>query len=60
MEDGQPAEGWDGAHKYTGELLPHDVYMWKVEATFLDNEKWQGKEYDSGVVKKIGTVTLIR
>jgi PKD repeat protein len=60
VENEQPAEGWNGRHILTGELLPQDVYTWKIEATFLDNEVWPGKEYKLGNYKQIGTVTLIR
>jgi PKD repeat protein len=60
VENEQPAEGWNGRHILTGELLPQDVYTWKIEATFLDNEVWPGKEYKIGNYKQIGTVTLIR
>ncbi len=56
--NGQPAEGWDG--KYKDKLLPQGVFVWKVQATFLDGSVWQGKVYDNGTVKRVGSVTLIR
>jgi gliding motility-associated-like protein len=40
--------GWDGY--YEGELMPQDVYIWKVEGRF-----YNGKSF-----KKMGDVTLLR
>ncbi|HXH17746.1 MAG TPA: PKD domain-containing protein, partial [Chitinophagales bacterium] len=57
--DGQPAKGWDGRHIKTGLLLPQDVYVWKIEATFMNSSVWRGKEYDDRV-RRIGSVTLLR
>ncbi|MGZ5281513.1 MAG: PKD domain-containing protein [Bacteroidia bacterium] len=56
--NGQPAEGWDG--KYKGKTLPQGVYVWKAQATFLDGSVWEGKVYDNGSVKRVGSITLIR
>ncbi|RYD75526.1 MAG: PKD domain-containing protein, partial [Sphingobacteriales bacterium] len=56
--NGQPAEGWNGV--YRDKILPQDVYVWKVQATFLDGYVWEGKVYDNGTVKRVGSVTLIR
>ncbi|MDX2001366.1 MAG: PKD domain-containing protein [Chitinophagales bacterium] len=57
----QPGEAWNGHHMTTGTLLPQDVYVWKIEATFLDDDVWEGKPYREGkVYKKVGSVTLIR
>jgi PKD repeat protein len=60
LEDGQPAEAWDGT--YEGQLLPQDVYTWKVaRAVFQDGSVWEGNfDAGTGAGKKIGTVTLIR
>lgn len=56
--DTEPAEGWDGTHN--GSPLPQDVYVWKIDAVFLDGTVWPGKEYPDGSFKRFGTVTLIR
>ena len=56
--DTEPAEGWDGTHN--GAPLPQDVYVWKIDAVFLDGAVWPGKEYPDGNFKRFGTVTLIR
>lgn len=60
-DDGRPVEGWDGTFK--GELLPQDVYMWRVKAQFRDGSTWEGESIGNmqGLSKKAqGTVTLIR
>ena len=56
--DGSPAEYWDGT--FNGELVPQDVYVWQIEAVFLDGSVWPGKEYGPARIQKIGTVTVIR
>ena len=60
LNEGQPAEGWDGTYK--DELLPQDVYVWKViTAVFEDGTVWEGNfDYGTGSGKKVGSVTLIR
>lgn len=56
--DGRPTEAWDGM--FNGEPVQQDAYVWKVNATFLDTKAWRGKEYEKGVYKRSGTVTVIR
>ncbi len=55
---GSPEQGWDGYYK--GALMPEGVYMWKINATFMDNSIWKGSDIGKGEAKTIGTVTLIR
>jgi gliding motility-associated-like protein len=55
---GAPVEGWDGT--YLGEPCPQDVYVWKVEAIWRNDEVWLGKEYSDKEIKNTGTVTLLR
>ncbi|MGZ4091168.1 MAG: T9SS type B sorting domain-containing protein, partial [Bacteroidia bacterium] len=43
--------GWDGKHKKGGELLPQDVYVYKISAFFNNGSK--PKQYT-------GHVTLLR
>ncbi|MEI6683537.1 MAG: PKD domain-containing protein [Bacteroidota bacterium] len=55
---GSPVEGWDGT--FNGELLPQDVYMWKISATFRNGKVWEGSNNGKGTGTTMGTVTLIR
>ncbi|MCX6279818.1 MAG: PKD domain-containing protein [Bacteroidetes bacterium] len=55
---GRPVSGWDGA--FNGELMPQDVYIWKISATFKNGKVWEGSESGTGSVSNMGTVTLIR
>lgn len=56
--DGRPTEAWDGT--YQGQPVQQDAYVWKVTAKFMDESIWEGKEYDDGILKRAGTVTVIR
>ncbi len=56
--DGRPTEHWDGT--YLGEPVQQDAYVWKCTATFMNEVVWEGKEYNRGVLKRSGTVTVIR
>lgn len=58
LENGQPAQGWDGTHN--GNPLPQDVYVWKIKAIFDDGSHWMGTRTTSGAYKRLGSVTLIR
>jgi PKD repeat protein len=60
LDEGRPAESWDGT--FRGEMMPQDVYTWKVtRAVFDDGTIWPGNfDYGVGAGKKIGSVTLIR
>ncbi len=58
IENGMPAEGWDGT--YNGRLMQQDAYVWKVRAIFEDGRVWQGMPNKNGRLYRIGTVTLIR
>ncbi len=58
LNDGHPAESWDGSYK--GKLLQQDVYVWKCSATFLDNSVWKGMKYADGSRKPEGTITILR
>ena len=55
----EPAEGWDGY--YQGKLCQQGVYVWKIEATFVDGTIWTGTAVGKEkVAKTIGSLTLIR
>jgi len=56
--DGRPTEGWDG--KYNGNLMPSGTYIWKVEASFIDDSQWDGNDIGKGDLETMGTVTLVR
>ncbi len=61
LDETRPAEGWDGT--YNGVAMPQDVYVWKIEAVFVDGAIWPGMSYPSdegGGTKTIGSVTLVR
>jgi PKD repeat protein len=55
---GMPAEGWNGT--FGGQLMPQDVYMWKISATFKNGKVWEGSDSGKGSTTTMGTVTLIR
>lgn len=61
LNNTQPLEWWDGT--YQGQPCPQDVYVWKVDAVFLDGQIWEGMTYkpdEGGGIKRIGSITLIR
>ena len=54
-----PAEGWDGT--YQGRACQEDVYVWKIDASFVDGTIWEGMSYVNDTPrKKVGSITLIR
>jgi PKD repeat protein len=55
---GRPTEAWDAT--FQGVPVQQDAYVWKVEATYMTSEFWEGKEYPDGRIKRSGTVTVIR
>jgi len=57
LEDGQPAEGWDG--RYRGESVPQGAYVWKIDGMFSNGDVWQGQNHE-GTFRQAGTVTVIR
>ena len=57
----QPSEGWDGT--YQGKPCPADVYVWKIDAVFVDGSIWPGMIYsadEGGGTKTVGSITLVR
>ena len=58
LEDGQPAEGWDGT--YNGQDMPTGTYIWSIQAEFKDGTFWKGSDNGDGNINTSGTVTLIR
>jgi large repetitive protein len=55
---GRPTEAWDGTYKEVP--VQQDAYVWKIEATYLSSDTWEGKLYPDGKIKRSGTVTVIR
>ena len=57
VQDGIFVGSWDG--RYDGKMMKSDVYIWKMEATFLDGQTWEGFDAGNGKKTKFGSVTLI-
>jgi PKD repeat protein len=59
LDNTKPVEFWDGT--YRGNICPQDVYVWKVDAVFIDGGRWDGMAYEKGGKKTtIGSITLVR
>ena len=56
LQNGSPAEGWDGY--YQGKTVPQGSYVWKIEATFIDGETWEGIPYPGGE-RNTGTIMVL-
>lgn len=57
LENGSPSEPWDGT--FMGNLVPQDVYVWRIDAVFDNGDRWDGKKY-SEEFHRTGTVTVLR
>lgn len=56
---GSPTQAWDG--KFKGTLVQQDVYVWRIDAKFLNGSEWLGMIYPGdGKYKKVGTITVIK
>ena len=58
VEDGIFVGSWDG--RCDGKMLKSDTYIWKMEATFLDGQVWEGFDMGDGKKSKFGNVLLVR
>lgn len=58
LEEGRPAEGWDGTFK--GTAMPQGVYYWKIDVKMVNGSEWKGMTYDSSPPKRTGAIHLIR
>ncbi len=57
--DGAPNEAWNG--RYKGQLVQQDVYVWRIDAKFLNGTEWIGMIYPGeGQYKKVGTITVVK
>jgi PKD repeat protein len=64
-EHGSPIDFWDGTYQGNdaskkGMLMPQDVYVWKANAIFADENIWKGNTYDGIKYSNTGTITLLR
>ena len=58
VKDGMFVGSWDG--RSDGKMMKSDVYIWKMEATFLDGQVWEGFDVGNGKKTKFGSVSLLR
>lgn len=58
VRDGMFVGEWDG--RYNGKMMEAGVYVWKIEATFIDGKVWDGVEVGRGKKKRYGNVVLMR
>lgn len=58
LEEGRPAEGWDGTFK--GTAMPQGVYYWKIDVQMVNGSEWKGMTYDKSPPKRTGAIHLIR
>ncbi|MCQ2960527.1 MAG: gliding motility-associated C-terminal domain-containing protein [Bacteroidales bacterium] len=58
VKDGVFVDSWDGM--YDGKMMQSGVYIWKMEATFIDGQIWEGFDVGNGKKSKFGSVTLLR
>ena len=57
LENGSPAEGWDGTFK--GTAVPQGSYVWKVDAEFGDGHVWEGMKYGPDKFRNTGSITVL-
>ncbi|NLK81983.1 MAG: hypothetical protein GX277_07345, partial [Bacteroidales bacterium] len=43
-----------------GKMLKSDTYIWKIEAYFMDGQKWKGVPDGKGGYNEFGSLMLIR
>lgn len=55
---GEPVDGWDGT--FQGSQVPQGVYVWQVEASFINGNEWKGMSYNGSSPKRTGVIHLIR
>jgi|GEM_PF-394919 len=58
LEEGRPADGWDGTFK--GQQMPQGVYYWKIDVQMVNGSEWKGMTYDKSPAKRTGPIHLIR
>ncbi|MDT3401422.1 PKD domain-containing protein [Mucilaginibacter terrae] len=55
---GEPVEGWDGTFK--GTPVPQGVYIWQIEARFINGSEWKGMSYNNSSPRRTGVIHVIR
>ena len=55
---GEPVDGWDGT--FQGTQVPQGVYIWQIEASFINGNEWKGMSYNGSSPKRTGVIHLIR
>ncbi|WP_345952435.1 PKD domain-containing protein [Mucilaginibacter sp. PAMB04168] len=55
---GEPTDSWDGT--FQGSPLPQGVYIWQIEASFINGSEWKGMSYNNSSPKRTGAIHLIR
>lgn len=58
VKDGLFVGYWDG--RCDGKLMAAGEYFWKMEATFIDGQTWDGFDSGNGKKSKYGSVLLLR
>ena len=58
LENTEPADAWDGT--YRGKPVQQDVYVWKIDAIFLNGSRWTGMSYNGSSPRTMGDLTVIR
>jgi hypothetical protein len=57
--NGTPTQGWDGMMQ--GAPAPQGVYVWEIQARFINGTEWKGMKYNDGRAQStIGIIHLIR
>jgi hypothetical protein len=57
LENGSPAEGWDGTFK--GTRVPQGAYVWKIDAEFFNGHVWEGMQYGHEKYRNTGSVSVV-
>ncbi|MFD1255498.1 PKD domain-containing protein [Mucilaginibacter terrae] len=55
---GEPVDGWDGT--FQGTPVPQGVYIWQIDASFINGAEWKGMSYNSSSPKRTGAIHLIK
>jgi PKD repeat protein len=57
-ERGEPVGQWDGMFK--GSPAPQGVYIWQINATYINGNEWKGMSYNNSAPKRTGVIHLLR
>ncbi len=59
LRDTKPAQGWLG-YNLNNIQMPQGVYVWKIEAKYINGMPWEGMPTKLGTKTNIGDLILIR